>query len=242
MSKALRATTLLIAATLSFPCAADRNPRTGTYSRHPVAIWDHIAGSPKPMQITAPDGHTHLTAQYSEKNGDNNVTIAVRGRMGNRMLDLGPGVGSELTWRSDSLAFFVTTSDEGANGAYRLLVSESASNTVSIHDLTPLIEEKFGHPFRCGAPETPNVGGVAWTPSGNVLVAAEVIRHSNCDSFGTFVLYEVDPTTMQIVHTYNQLEAKRLFRPQLGQELIAARDECIRKPANCYISTNHPAK
>jgi hypothetical protein len=71
-------------------------------------------------------------------------------------------------------------------------------------------------------------------------VAAEVVNHSNCDSFGTFKAYEVDPAAMTVVRALNQFEAKRDLKPLLGKELRLAPDECIRKPESCYVSTNHP--
>jgi hypothetical protein len=215
------------------------NPQMGMYARHPITIWDRLAGSPKPLTIGSPDRGSSINAQYAEPNGNSRVTLSVRGDIGTLQVNLGPGVGSELLWRPDSQGFFVTTSDEGANGAYRLVVVESFDNKLQSRDLTPIIYQAFGHPFRCGSPEAPNVGGVAWTNDHHILVAAEVIHHSNCDSFGTFVLYEVDPANMTIVRKYTQLQAKQLFLPLLGQELLAAPDECIRKPSSCYVSTNH---
>jgi hypothetical protein len=106
--------------------------------------------------------------------------------------------------------------------------------------VSKLISSAFGHPVRCGWPEQPNVAGIAWLPSGNVLVAAEIENHSNCDSFGTLRAFEVDPTCLTIVSSYSQLEAKRRFGSLLGLELRDDPDGCIRKPKSCFVSSNHP--
>jgi hypothetical protein len=116
-------------------------------------------------------------------------------------------------------------------------------NKLSSRDLTPLIYRSFGQPVTCGSPEEPNVGGITWLGnSGHILVAAEIIDHSNCDSFGTFKAYEVNPKAMKVVHVYSQLETKRLFERFLGEELRNAPDQCIRSPKSCYVSTNHQTK
>jgi hypothetical protein len=169
------------------------------------------------------------------------VILDVEGALGKLHLDIGPGVGSELLWSPDSRAFFVTTSDEGANGAYRLLVVDTFDGKLQSREVTKLIYKDFGHPFRCGWEEPPNVAGISWVGKTHHLwVAAEVISHSNCDSFGTFKAYEVDSTTMTIVRMLNQLEAKHKLGSLLGKELRLAPDQCIRRPESCYVSTNHP--
>jgi hypothetical protein len=60
------------------------------------------------------------------------------------------------------------------------------------------------------------VGGIGWLRNGRrILVAAEIVNHSVCDSPGTFAAYEVDVETLQITARYSQLEAKRRFAPLL---------------------------
>jgi hypothetical protein len=214
----------------------------GVYSHDAVDLWSQVAGTPKPFTILSPDKRTSVRVTYIEdKVGNEKVLLHVNGAMGPGTIALGPGVGSELLWSPDSRSFFVTTSDEGANGSYRLLIAEQFGGKFGSRDLSKLIYRAFGSPVRCGAPELPNVGGIKWLgESGNVLVAAEIVAHSNCDSNGTFKAYEVDPRTMRVMKSYGQLEAKHLFGDSLGVELRDAPDECIRDPRSCYVSTNHP--
>jgi hypothetical protein len=237
MFKRTLTTALLAAATLT--ANANWNPQLGAFSRHPTDIWSRVAGSDKPLIIKAPDHQSTVRAIYSETT-DSDVKLEVSGRIGSGTVDLGPGVASELLWKPDGSAFLVTTSDEGANGSYRTIFIFHDTNGLSTWDLTGLISKAFGQPVRCDVPEAPNVGGVGFTPSGNLLIAAQIVDHSVCDSAGTFVIYEVNPDTRQVVKRFGQLEAKRAFHNQLGQFLLYADDECLRHPKSCYVSTNHP--
>lgn len=212
----------------------------GFYSRNATPIWDRIAGGKKPLFIRAPDRLSVVRAEYFEQGNDEHVSLVVSGAIGTKTINIGPGIGSELLWAEDSHGFFVTTSDEGANGAYRLLVIGRFGGVLQMKELTNVVAVAFGHPVRCGSPESPNVAGVAWLPSGDLLAVAEIIDHSNCDSFGTFRMYKVDPRVMRIIRTFNQLQAKAQFRRLLGQELINAPNECIRNPKSCFVNTNHP--
>jgi len=218
--------------------------RHGFYSRSAQIIWDRLAGNPAPVVVTSPDHQSKILARWLDHGGQDNdehVVLDVEGALGKLQLDIGPGVASEILWAQDSKAFFVTTSNGGGMGDYHLFVVNTFKEKLQSRDLTELIYQEFGHPFRCGWEESPNVAGIGWTSGTHrVWVAAEVIPHSNCDSFGTFKAYEVDPDSMKIMRKLNQLQAKRELYPLLGKELRLAPDECVRKPSSCYVSTNHP--
>jgi len=151
------------------------------------------------------------------------------------------GLNAEILWSPDSNAFAISGSSEGANGLYWTDVFLIRSDRLVVVPVTKMIWRAFGHPVKCGWPEYPNVGSVAWLqPSARILVAAEIIHHSNCDSFGTFKAYEIDIPTGKIVTKYNQLEAKKLFKKELGDELVQGPDKCILTPKDCYVPANHP--
>jgi hypothetical protein len=152
------------------------------------------------------------------------------------------GLDAEVLWSPDSMAFTVTGSSEGANGQYETDVFSLSHGELAKTEITPLVEKAFGHPVRCSWSEPPNVGAIKWlVPSKEILVAAEIIHHSNCDSYGTFEAYAVDVAKGRIVKRYDQLEAKKLFGTDLGQELLEADDRCIRSPRACWVYVNHPA-
>lgn len=150
------------------------------------------------------------------------------------------GLNTELLWSPDSQAFTVSGSSEGANGQYWAEVFLLRSDRLDPLPLAQIVRNAFGHPVKCGWPEFPNIAAVTWIkPSERILVSAEIIHHSNCDSFGTFKAYEIDIPKKEITKSYDQIQAKKLFGSQLGEELSNAPDNCIRHPKSCYVETNH---
>ena len=221
----------------------------GDYSRQATPLWDHLfvgAGLPpgvkRPSQVVvvhSPDRLSKVIVRHVESKADEHVSLIVSGRIGNLSINIGPGVGSELLWAPDSQSFFVTTSDGGRNGPYRLILVGRSGSGLRNRDISELIYSVFGHPVRCGWPEPPNVAGITWLPSLHILVAAEIVNHSNCDSFGTFKAYEVDPDNLAITRRLGQLDVKRGFGGLLGRELLHAPDGCIVHPKSCYVPANH---
>jgi hypothetical protein len=204
-------------------------------------MWTNGGENALPIAVTSPDGSTVVTASFDAKAG--NVFLTIRSSSLNSTVNIGPGVQSALEWSPDSKAFFVTTSDEGANGWYHTLVYFVERDAIQKIDPTPVVLGAFGHPFKCGWHEDPNVGAIEWlSNSERILIAAEVMNHSNCDSFGTFKAYELTLPEMRIVKTLGQLEAKKLFRDSLGWEIKDAPDRCIRDPKSCWVSANHESR
>jgi hypothetical protein len=134
-----------------------------------------------------------------------------------------------------------------SDGKVRVSVAEIDSDTddgfpaiLRVQIGTHVLERRFNFGLNAGWPEPPNIGAVAWLSDTRLLVAAEIMPHSNCDSMGTFVAYEFALPTGRLERRYDQLEAKKRWRAQLGVELLEAPDECIRKPRACFVPFNHP--
>ena len=126
-------------------------------------------------------------------------------------------------------------------GQYHTDVFVVRQNKLIQVPLTRVIEVAFGHPVKCGWPEVPNVVAIKWLDGSRMLlVAAEILPHSNCDSMGTFRGFVVDVENQRIVKSYDQITVKRLYGSDLGQELRDSDDSCIRRPQSCFVSTNHP--
>lgn len=212
----------------------------GFYSQQATPIWDQIANTPgKSVKIMSPDGKSVATATFIDTE-DFLVRISTQGQIGFGSIDIGPGIGSEMLWSPDSKAFFVTTSDDGANGLYRTILISGGPKGPNVKDVSGLVRRAFGHPVTCDYREQPNIAGITWLGPGRLLVAAQIINHSNCDSMGTFRAYEVDWRGMRLGRSFDQIAAKRAYWSALGPELKQAPDECIRTPQRCWISTNHP--
>ncbi|HWG19939.1 MAG TPA: hypothetical protein VG225_05350 [Terracidiphilus sp.] len=213
------------------------------YSKAATSVWDRlwVGENTRPVVVVSPDGRSRATAAYTESDDDENVDVVLSGAVGMWKVNIGLGVGAELLWSPDSKALFITTSDGVRNGPYRLYVIDRFEGELEKRELTDLIVHRFGHPVKCQAPEDPNIAGIAWVPGSHRLwVAAEIVHHSICDSYGTFRAYEVDPQKMAIVRSLNQIEAKRILGGELGPELADAPDKCILRPSACYLPWNHP--
>ena len=217
---------------LGLAAAADE----GVFSAKAVDVWDHYS---KPVTVRAPDGSTAVTAEYVLGSKDKHLFLRFRGEGGKTSFDLGRGIGAELLWSPDSKALAVTTSDVSRNGVFNTYVLSLDHGSIQKIDLSPLVRKEFDHPVACAYPEPPNVAAVNWSSPNHLLVAAQILDHSICDSFGTFVLYEVDVPQRAILRQYSQIEAKRVYSSSLGTFLQHARDGCVTSPKKCEVPSNH---
>ena len=191
-------------------------------------------------QVVAPDGKTRVLLRSVLRNEENHLLLTFKLGEKSTTFDVGRGIDAELLWSPDSNALAVTTSNGSSNGVFNLLVFRIEDAGIKKVDATLTVKKVFGHPVTCAYPEPPNVAAIAWIESSaRLLVAAQILDHSICDSYGTFELYELDVVDMKILKTYNQLEAKRLFGSKLGIFLQNARDVCVTEPKSCEVPANH---
>lgn len=225
---------------------ASQAQQGGMYARSAIPIWDLLSSESAkaaPVSIPSPSGSELLIASGIEVRGYSGVELTLKKR-GTTLWSqrVTPAVGVEAAWAPDSEAFFVTTSGGGRNGFYGLTVYllNEGDGAVSKLDLTPVILTAFGHPVKCQWEEPPNVAGVKWARNSKELIAAaEIVAHTNCDSEGTFRVYRISLPGGRIVRSYDQIEAKHLFGGDLGWEIRNAPDGCIRRPISCWQSFNH---
>jgi hypothetical protein len=150
----------------------------------------------------------------------------------------------EIGWSATSTLFFVTYSDGGAVGAYHVSVYRLSAGRIEKIDLTKAVRRDFQkHYPKCDSPEEPNIAGVAWSAdSTKLLVAAEVLPHSNCDNMGTFNLYTVAVSNGRIIDRIPQLAAKASLYRLLGPELRNAEDRCFLQVRSCWIPALHQTR
>jgi hypothetical protein len=150
----------------------------------------------------------------------------------------------EVGWSASSAMFFVTYSDGGAVGSYHVAAYRISAGKMEKIDLDDAVRRDFQkHYPKCDSPEEPNIAGVAWSEdSTKLLVAAEVLPHSNCDDMGTFNLYTVAVSNGRIIDRIPQLAAKASVYSLLGPELRNADDGCFSQVGSCWIPALHQAK
>ena len=133
---------------------------------------------------TSPDGRNVVSVRLLDDNAhDFPSQVRVSTPSGTLTSKIPFGLNAEVLWSDDSRAFAVTGSQEGGNGQYHSAAFYIRAGRLVREPLTSLIERAFGHPVKCGWAESPNVVAVKWLDgSKRLLVAAQIINHSNCDS------------------------------------------------------------
>ena len=192
------------------------------------------------VAVASPDGRSIAEASVDE--GKETSSIRISGSVGRASISAAYGPNEEMMWSPDSRALFVTADDGGAIGTYELTVIGRSGGRVITRDLSRWLRGRFGRPVRCFEPEPWNVAGVAWLDgSSRLLAAVQILPHSNCDSMGTYVVYEVDPWRRRVLARFNQVEAKRRFRNLLGPRLLGD-DQCVIRPSARWIPQLHPKR
>ena len=230
----LAATSLTFALSLG---VSAQNPKAENPVFSRQAVYAYMG-----QNVISPDKQNSVRIRVTRNDEDEHfpATVIVTSGKSTFTGEIDFALNVEALWSSDSKAFAVSGSKDGAGGLYLtdvFIVGETGLTKIPLSDV---IWRAFGHPVRCQWPEEPNVGAVVWLEgSTRLLVAAQLIGHSVCDSNFTFKAYEVEIPTRKILHTYSQLEAKKLFRQDLGEWLIAAPDGCIKNPKSCWVAANH---
>ena len=213
------------------------------FARKGVNFWQRIFAGMNEIRVPSPDGLHAIVAERKD-DGEMLVHVLVRGKRIDTYI--GSQVNCEVGWAPDSKAFFVTYSEGGLVGFYSVDVYYIESSRLRVLRTGKHVEKDYWvwmKPIACGWPDGPNIVAIKWIEdSSRLLVAAQIPPHSVCDSFGTFKVYEIALPDARIVKRYEQIEAKKLFWQDMGFELRAANDECIRNPKSCQIAGNHQKK
>jgi hypothetical protein len=205
---------LLLAAVVSAQVGAP----TGAFSRRAVAL------TPK-SPSASPDGAVTVSVKWLDDNTGETFPGLLRVRSISREFEqpFTFALNAEILWSPDRARFAVTGSAQGADGQYHTSVATITPSRLIWFDPTSAVETAFGHPVRCDWPELPNVGAITWLSTTHLLVAAQIVHHSNCDRDGTFVGYVVDVIRRRIVREYSYSEVEQRWRAELGWDLADRR-------------------
>lgn len=189
-------------------------------------------------QVRSPNGQSVIQQHLDE---EGNPWFSIEGRGQVRRVETGEWPCPEFGWSPDSTLVFATYSTGGGVGTFAVSAYRISDDAIEPVDLTRDVRlDAAKHYPLCFMPEQPNIGAVEWSSdSRRLLVAAQVLPHSNCDNAHTFTLYEVDARNGKILHRYRQPEAKKLFRALLGPYLEDADDSCILRPGSCWVPQLH---
>lgn len=194
-------------------------------------------------RIVAPDGLKFVTAKLvddPEEGGLQRIEVTV----GGHTVPLPTkGRGAEILWSPNSRWLAVTYTYCCSGFSPYLHVYEVSESGVRDLHVRHALTAGFKLGIRCdgGLPagQWALTAAVKWLDSSHLLAAVQVPNVSVCDSMGVFELREMSVPDLLILTTYNQLEAKRLFRNDLGGNLRDANDACARDPKSCWVASHH---
>jgi hypothetical protein len=236
---------LILEANAASPTAAGgtwfASPGNGSFSLAAQSTCGSAAATSPDEEVRSPDGKRHILVRSTN---DTVLAFAVDEAGKKFPVPTEAWPCPEIGWSSASDLFFVNYSDGGAVGAYHVGVYRLSRGRLAAIPLASGVQRDFLRRYpKCFSPEEPNIAGIAWANNGKrLLVAAEVLPHSNCDNMGTFMLYEVAVPSGTIMRRYAQIEAKKSFYHLLGPELRAADDGCFSEPGSCRIPMLHETK
>lgn len=200
-----------------------------------------VKTAPADSKTRSPDGKNAIVVRSTEGDAQ---TFAVDKAGKQFTVPAGGWPCPEIGWSSASDRFFLNYSDGGNVGTFHVGVYHLANGKLEGILLTQAVNHDFLERYpKCFSPETPNIVGIAWSKdAARLLLAAQVLPHTNCDNMGTFMMYEVAVPSGAIIRRFSQAEAKTSFRKLLGSELQAADDGCFSKPGSCFIPMLHEAE
>ena len=199
----------------------------------------HKSSTESDGEIWSPD---HMRKIVTRPSSEGDTTLFAIDENGQEfVVETGGWSCPEIGWSPTSALFFVTYSDGGAVGTYHVSAYRISAGSMKKIDLTSAAQRDFQRRYpRCFSPEEANITAVAWSAdSTKLLVAAQVLPHSNCDNMGTFNLYKVAVSNGGIIGRIPQIAAKATVHDVLGPELRAAEDRCFTHPRSCRIPALH---
>ena len=205
-------------------------------SVHSVIIPEHEHFR---KRVTSPDGQKFVTAELDGDGDMQKLKVAV----GRRTFPLKmEGAGAEVLWSPNSRWLAVTYTYCCSGFSPYLRVYEVSQSGVRDLKIEGSLAKGFGKGIRCDgwtASQWALTAAVKWLDADHLLAAVQIPNVSVCDSMGVFELREISLPQLTVIKTYGQLEAKKLFRRDLGGNLLGARDTCIRNPKSCWIQSQH---
>jgi len=194
-------------------------------------------------KIVAPDGLKFVTANLIDDPEEGEIQQIVV-TVGGRAFPLqAKGRGAEILWSPDSRWLAVTYTYCCSGFSPYLNVYEVSESGVRDLNVKHALSRGFETGIRCDgglpASQWALTAAVKWLDSSHLLAAVQVPNVSVCDSMGVFELREIAVPDLSILETYDQLKAKRLFRNDLGGNLLDANDGCVQDPKSCWVAVHH---
>ncbi len=229
---------------LPLSAATQQRPSAATdplySSTHSVIVPEHERYTER---IVAPDGLKFVTAKLVDDPEEGEIQ-QIQVTVGGQTVPLRTkGRGAEILWSPNSRRLAVTYT--WCCSGFSPYLHVYGVNGASVRDLhvRHALTSGFETGIRCDggmpASQWALTAAVKWLDSSHLLPAVQVPNVSVCDSKGVFELREMSVPDLSILKTYDQLEAKALFRSDLGGNLRGANDACVHDPKSCWVAADH---
>jgi len=132
---------------------------------------------------------------------------------------------SEVLWAPDSSAFAITRSDGGWVGSWDVEVFFLADGRLKKTDVSAQAKRDAQTKYKCDssggrANEEPNIGALHWIAgSSELLIVAEVPRHSSCPQMGELFGYVVSVPSGKIFRRFDEKQLRTRWNSVLGERL-----------------------
>lgn len=152
---------LFVTACVAQPVPRRAVDRKAFFARYGANFWQRLYGGSKGLvRVQSPDGQKTVTARLTPKSDVMEVLVTAFGK--EFPTEIGNQVNCEVLWAPDSRAFFVTWSESGLVGFYRVDVYIVDSGAVRRVELIRTYIDRAHRAKRriCECDEDPNVVAV----------------------------------------------------------------------------------
>ena len=124
---------------------------------------------------------------------------------------------SEIGWSPDSKAFFLTASEQSAEGPWYVVLFTIENGRVALNEPFENIFARMHDRYPCLGTTDPDMGAVQWIKdSTEILIAAQVPKRSACPDRGALRGFVLRASSGEIKREFDEEHLRETFSNHLG--------------------------
>jgi hypothetical protein len=189
----------IVPLSLTRPALAQREPRN-LYSFACNSSYFTLKDFENQPTVISPDGEKRVRLT---KDGQFIIQLGSTVVAGFGLPEISANI--EVGWSPDSRQFFISYSDGGAIGGYRVHMYRLNGKTLAEGNLPALVAERFKAKHWCESRGN-NLFFLAWTPNSRIaFLVAEVYPTGDCgEAMGTYRGYAVDTVNAKVLRVFGE--------------------------------------